>query len=126
MQEKILDILRALIAFPSVSHRSNLDIADYIEAYLKGEGIRVTRLLSPHEPKAALLASIGPADAPGIMLSGHMDVVPAEGQNWTTDAFTPDLRGGRLYGRGATDMKGFLAVALAHVPQFIKAATATP
>ena len=126
MQEKILEILRALIGFPSVSSRSNLDIAGYIEAYLQAEGIAVTRIPAPNEPKTSLLATIGPADRPGIMLSAHMDVVPSDGQDWTSDPFTATLRDGRVYGRGSSDMKGFLAVVLAHVPQFRKGALAAP
>jgi len=125
-QEKILQLLRALIAFPSVSSRSNFDIAAYIEAYLQAEGIAATRIPALDQPKTSLLATIGPADRPGIMLSAHMDVVPAEGQNWTADPFTADLRDGRVYARGATDMKGFLAVVLAHVPQFKRMALAAP
>jgi len=118
MQDKIVELLRALIAFPSVSNRSNLDIADFIVRYLGDEGVGVTRIPSADGRKTSLLATIGSQDQPGIMLSGHMDVVPTEGQNWTTDPFTADIRNGRVYGRGATDMKGFLAVILAHVPEF--------
>ncbi len=126
MQAKILDILGALIGFPSVSSRSNLDIAGYIEADLRAQEIAVTRIPSPDEQKTSLLATIGPPDRPGIMLSAHMDVVPAEGQDWTSDPFTATVRDGRVYGRGASDMKGFLAVVLAHVPQFRESATAAP
>ncbi len=126
MQEKIVEVLRALIGFPSVSSRSNLDIAGYIEVYLEAQGIAVTRIPAADEPKTSLLATIGPKNAPGIMLSAHMDVVPTEGQDWTSDPFTADLREGLLYGRGASDMKGFLAVVLAHVPQFIERAKSAP
>jgi acetylornithine deacetylase len=125
-QAKIIELLSALIGFPSVSRESNHAIAAYIEAYLEGQGVAVTRITAPDEPKVSLLASIGPLDRPGVMLSAHMDVVPTDGQDWTGDPFRAELRNDRLHGRGATDMKGFLAVALAHVPQFRAAATATP
>jgi acetylornithine deacetylase len=125
-QAKIIEQLTALIGFPSVSRESNHDIAAYIETWLKAQGVAVTRIAAPSEPKVSLLATIGPADRPGIMLSAHMDVVPADGQSWASDPFSADLRDGRLYGRGATDMKGFLAVVLAHVPQFRAAAQAVP
>jgi acetylornithine deacetylase len=126
MQAKIIELLSALIAFPSVSRDSNHDIAAYIEAYLEAQGVAVTRIPAPDEPKVSLLASIGPLDRPGVMLSAHMDVVPTDRQDWIGDPFRAVLRDGRLHGRGATDMKGFLAVALAHVPQFRAAATTAP
>lgn len=119
-------ILSDLIAFPSVSTRSNLGIAAYIEAYLADYGIACIKLPSSAEPKTSLLATIGPPDRKGIMISAHMDVVPVEGQDWQSDPFRSEIRNGRLYGRGACDMKGFLAVVLAHVPVFSKAARAMP
>ena len=125
-QAKIIELLSALIGFPSVSRDSNYNIAGYIEAYLEAQGVAVTRVAAPDDPKVSLLATIGPADRPGVMLSAHMDVVPTDGQSWTTDPFKADLRENRIYGRGATDMKGFLAVALAHVPQFRQSAVAAP
>jgi acetylornithine deacetylase len=125
-QAKIIELLSALIGFPSVSRDSNYNIAGYIEAYLEAQGVAVIRIAAPDEPKVSLLATIGPADQPGVMLSAHMDVVPTDGQSWTTDPFKADLRENRIYGRGATDMKGFLAVALAHVPQFRQSAVAAP
>lgn len=103
-----VEILERLIGFNSVSARSNLDIISFIEAYLKERGFRLTRLPSPCGQKAGLYAEIGAGDG-GILLSGHTDVVPVEGQDWTRDAFRMTKDGGKLYGRGTTDMKGYLA-----------------
>lgn len=124
--EATLRILRDLIAFETVSERSNLAIVGYITALLAAEG--VPYLLIPNEAgdKASILATIGPTDRPGIALSAHTDVVPVEGQPWTSPPFTATIRDGRVYGRGSTDMKGFLAVVLAHVPAFKRTATQTP
>jgi acetylornithine deacetylase len=126
MQQKILELLSKLVAFPSVSSRSNLDIAAFIEACLAAEGVEVRRIPAPEEAKTSLLATIGPADRSGVALSAHMDVVPAEGQPWSSDPFALDIRQGRAYGRGAADMKGFIAVALAHLGRFKEMARATP
>tara|TARA_R110002020_G_scaffold113518_18_gene261154 strand:+ start:1595 stop:2839 length:1245 start_codon:yes stop_codon:yes gene_type:complete len=123
---RIVDILRDLIAFPTVSSRSNLDIVEYIVSLLAAEGVEARRIFNAAGDKASILATIGPADRPGIALSAHTDVVPVEGQDWSSDPFRADARDGRIYGRGATDMKGFVAAVLAHVPHFKAAATATP
>ena len=105
------EILKTLVAFPSVSAVSNLDITDWIEAYLQHLGFLCQRVPSPDGAKAGLLARIGPGDG-GVLLSAHMDVVPTEGQAWTRPPFALTQADGRLYGRGTTDMKGFLAAAL--------------
>ncbi len=114
----IAAILRDLVAFESVSHRSNLDIVDYIGALLRKAGVPHQLIPNGAGDKASILATIGPADRPGIVLSAHTDVVPVEGQDWSSPPFTATLRDGRLYGRGASDMKGFLASVLAYVPVF--------
>ncbi|MBS9478705.1 acetylornithine deacetylase [Ancylobacter radicis] len=119
-------ILADLIAFPTESARSNLAIVDYIEAYLAREGITARRIPNADGSKASLLATIGPEGQPGVALSAHTDVVPVAGQDWSSDPWTLTEREGRLYGRGTSDMKGFLAVVLAHVPLFKQAATHTP
>lgn len=108
-----LPILDRLIAFPTVSAQSNLDLIDYAQALLQNAGFQVTRLCDPSTPKAGLAARIGPNRAGGVLLSAHSDVVPVEGQSWTRDPFRLTQDGCRLFGRGATDMKGFLAAMLA-------------
>lgn len=107
-----LEILERLIAFDTVSAHSNLAMIAYIEEFLTTRGFAVTRVPDPTEAKAGLFASIGPK-GPGVMLSAHTDVVPVEGQTWTRDPFRLTVEGDRLYGRGSTDMKGFLACMLA-------------
>lgn len=105
-------ILQRLIAFPTVSSETNLPLIDWVEAYLTDQGIQCHRVPSPCGEKAHLFASIGP-DAPGgVVLSGHTDVVPVEGQAWTTDPWEMTERDGKLYGRGTCDMKGFDALAI--------------
>jgi acetylornithine deacetylase len=113
-----IDILERLISFPSVSARSNLDLIQWIRDRLAEHGIKSDLVPAPDgQPKANLWASIGP-DAPGgLVLSGHTDVVPVEGQPWSSDPFTLTQRDGRLYGRGTSDMKGFIALCLALVPE---------
>ncbi len=119
-------ILQRLIAFDSVSERSNLALVDYVEGYFHALGAPTSRAPNAAGDKAALLATIGPMAAGGVVLSGHTDVVPVAGQIWSGDPF--DLReiDGRLYGRGACDMKGFDAVALAMVPVFQAAGLKRP
>lgn len=107
-----LEILDRLIAFPSVTGRPNRDIAEWIGGYLARLGFRVRALPSADGTRTGLLARIGPEGPGGALLSAHMDVVPVEGQAWTRDPFRLSEAGGRLYGRGTTDMKGFLACAL--------------
>ena len=109
---RTIEILRELVAFDTVSAKSNLAIIDWIEAHLTALGFRVTRITDPDEPKAGLYAEIGP-EGDGVVLSAHTDVVPVEGQNWTRPPFELTEEDGRLYGRGTTDMKGFLASVLA-------------
>ena len=109
---RTLEILDRLIAFDTVSAKSNLALVDYAEGLLKTAGARVQRFLDASGQKAGLYAEIGPTGQ-GIALSGHTDVVPVEGQVWTRDPFKLSFDGGRAYGRGTTDMKGFLAGALA-------------
>ena len=105
--------LEKLIAFPTVSRDSNLDLITYVSETLREHGIASRLVPSQDGRKANLFATVGPEDRPGIMLSGHTDVVPVDGQDWTLTPFTLTERDGKLYGRGAADMKGFLACALA-------------
>lgn len=108
----IADILARLIAFPTVSRQSNLALLDYVEGLLRPKGVRLERYLSEDGSRANLWASTGPAIPGGVVLSGHCDVVPVEGQDWSRDPFALHAEGGKLYGRGTADMKGFLAVAI--------------
>ncbi|QMV63140.1 acetylornithine deacetylase [Pseudomonas berkeleyensis] len=114
------DLLADLIAFDTTSRESNLALIDYVRAYLAGLGIDSELLFNAERSKANLYARIGPAGAGGVMLSGHSDVVPVDGQAWTLPAFALSERDGRLYGRGTADMKGFIACVLAAVPAFME------
>jgi acetylornithine deacetylase len=107
------EILQQLVAFPTVSATSNLVLMGWIETLLREAGFACRRFPDATGQKAALFASRGPSDVPGLLLSAHSDVVPVDGQAWSSDPFRLTERDGRLYGRGATDMKGFLASMLA-------------
>ena len=120
------DILETLVGFDTVSHRSNLPLIEWVAGYLQEHGIGSRRVTDDTGEKATLIATLGPPDVPGIVLSGHTDVVPVEGQDWATDPFALTERDGRLYGRGSTDMKGFVACALAAVPALAMADLALP
>lgn len=115
-----LDLLADLIAFDTTSRESNLALIDYVRAYLAGLGIDSELLFNAERSKANLYARIGPAGAGGVMLSGHSDVVPVDGQSWSVPPFQLSARDGRLYGRGTADMKGFIACVLAAVPAFME------
>ncbi|WP_210496837.1 acetylornithine deacetylase [Microvirga antarctica] len=121
-----LDMLAKLVSFDTESAKSNLPLIAFVEEYLSGWGIPVLRLPNETGKKAALYATIGPRDRGGIVLSGHTDVVPVTGQSWTSDPFTLRIDHGRAYGRGAVDMKAFLAIALALVPEFLAADLTIP
>ena len=105
-------ILDQLVAFPTVSRDSNLGLIDWVEGYLGAWGIQTGRQWSDDRMKAGLFAHAGPQVAGGVVLSGHSDVVPVDGQAWTSDPWTVLERDGRLYGRGTCDMKGFVALAI--------------
>lgn len=121
-----LDILSELVAFDTISSKSNLPLITFIEEFLKNFGIKTQRFPNADGNKAALLATIGPQNQPGIILSGHTDVVPVEGQCWSSQPFQLTLSEGKAYGRGAVDMKGFIASVLASVPYFISSQLKTP
>lgn len=107
-----LEILERLVAFPTVSRDSNLPLIEYVRDFLAAHGIEVKLYPDVAGAKANLFASVGPSDRPGVLLSGHTDVVPVDGQPWSCDPFRLQERSGRLFARGAADMKGFLACAL--------------
>lgn len=110
-----------LVGFDTTSRESNLDLIRFVRTHLAEHGIQAAVLTSPDGHKANLLATIGPMVEGGVVLSGHTDVVPVDGQDWDTDPFVLTERNGRLYGRGTADMKSFSALALALVPDMLAA-----
>ncbi len=106
------EILARLVAFPTVSHSSNLDLVDWVETYLRGHDVECHRYWNEDRQKAAVMAHAGPRIPGAVVLSGHSDVVPVVGQNWTSDPWTLTEREGRLYGRGTCDMKGYVALSI--------------
>lgn len=121
-----LDLIRALIAFPTVSRDSNLELIDWVRELLRPLDADVRLTFDRDKRKANLFATLGPRGEPGVVLSGHTDVVPVDGQNWSSDPFAVVERDGRLYGRGTSDMKSFIACVLAIVPQFVRRGLITP
>jgi acetylornithine deacetylase len=126
LTDETVEILRRLIAFDTVSRNPNLPLIDWVEERLAALGIACHRIPDETGAKANLLASIGPADVPGYVLSGHTDVVPVDGQDWATDPFEAVVRDGRVWGRGACDMKGFVACMIAMAPAMIAAPLKRP
>ena len=118
---RALTLAEALISFDTESSKSNRALVDYVVDYLRRHGVEPLLAPNARGDKVALMATIGPMREGGIVLSGHTDVVPVEGQDWSRDPFAAWRANGRLYGRGATDMKGFDAVCLAMVPEFLAA-----
>lgn len=121
-----LDLIRTLIAFPTVSRDSNLELIDFVREYLRPLNAEIRLTYDAERGKANLFATLGPRKEPGIVLSGHTDVVPVDGQDWASDPFTVIERDGRLYGRGTSDMKGFIACVLAVVPEHVQRGLNTP
>ena len=115
-REAAISLLADLVGFPSVSLRPNGPIVTHIESYLKAQRVTCWRDRHPDGERFKLLARVGPGTVGGALLSGHLDVVPAGDGGWGADPFTLHRRDGKLFGRGAGDMKGFLAMALAMVP----------
>lgn len=107
-----LAILERLVAFPTVSRTPNIELIEYAQELLESHGVECQRVEAQDGHNANLYAHLGPRDRPGIMLSGHTDVVPVAGQQWSVDPFTLTQQDGRLYGRGTADMKGFVACAI--------------
>ncbi|RMR14407.1 Acetylornithine deacetylase [Pseudomonas amygdali pv. ulmi] len=112
MSPRALEILKRLIAFDTVSSEPNMALIEYVRELLASKGIESLIVNDETGKKANLFASTGPRDVPGVLLSGHTDVVPAAGQAWTMPPFQATLRDGRIYGRGTCDMKGFIALAI--------------
>ena len=119
-------MIERLIAFDTTSRNSNLALIHDVKDYLAGLGVESRLFHDDTGKKANLYATLGPTDRPGIALSGHSDVVPVDGQDWSSDPWTVVERNGRLYGRGSCDMKSFIAVALAWAPRFLERELETP
>jgi len=126
LSARAVDLLARLVAFDTTSRLSNLDLIAWVESYLSDLGVASRRVPNADGTKSNLLATIGPNIADGVVLSGHTDVVPVDGQPWSTDPFVLTEKDGRLYGRGTCDMKGFLALALAAVPDLVAARLSRP
>ncbi len=120
------DVLTALVSYDTTSRNSNLDLISWVEGYLDRLGVAHERVYDETGKKSNLWATIGPANVPGYILSGHTDVVPVDDQAWATDPFKLTERDGKLYGRGSTDMKGYVACCLAAVPDMLKANLKAP
>jgi acetylornithine deacetylase len=120
------EMLAKLVSFDTESHRSNLPLIDWVESYLAGHGVASTRVYDETGAKASLYAHIGPQVAGGTILSGHTDVVPVAGQDWSSNPYEMEERDNKLYGRGTADMKGYLALALAAVPAMLNATLTRP
>jgi acetylornithine deacetylase len=121
-----LSLARQLIAIDTTSRNSNLALIDLAEGILQGAGARCRRTFDAERTKANLFATLGPDEPGGYVLSGHTDVVPVDGQEWTSGPFDPLIRDGKLFGRGAADMKSFIAVALALAPEIAKSNLVRP
>lgn len=120
------EMIERLISFDTTSRDSNLHLISFVEDYVRAYGLEPRRIPNAEGTKANLLISLGPNEPGGIILSGHTDVVPVDGQPWDTDPFKVVEKDGRLYGRGTSDMKSFSAVILALLPEFQKRRLKTP
>jgi acetylornithine deacetylase len=121
-----IDLIKRLIAFDTTSRNSNLALMEFVGDYLQDLGVASELVHNDEGTKANLYATLGPADRPGIALSGHTDVVPVDGQDWHTDPFHVVEKDDRLYGRGTSDMKSFIGVCLAMAPGFLAREITTP
>ena len=122
----LMSILADLIGFDTTSRNSNLELIRYVEDYLSQHGVQSTLVHDDSGHKANLYATIGPAELGGVMLSGHTDVVPVDGQRWASDPFVLEPIDDKVFGRGSADMKGFIACVLERVPEMVAASLATP
>jgi len=119
-------LLRTLVGFDTTSRESNLQLIEFVRDYLAGFDVPCELIYNAERSKANLFASIGPAEQPGIVLSGHTDVVPVDGQPWTVAPFELSEHDGKLFGRGTADMKGYIACVLALVPALVAAELRMP
>src|SRR6202789_1188525 len=114
-------MIERLIGFNTVSRDSNLGLIEWVRDYLQGLGAKTRLTHDASAKKANLFATLGDSPKPGLILSGHTDVVPVDGQDWDTDPFAATERDGKLYARGSADMKGFIGITLAQAPKFVAA-----
>ena len=127
LESEILGVLERLVGFDTVSDKTNLDAIAWIEAYAhQSLNVRTQRYFNDTKDKAALVIQIGPENEGGVVLSGHIEVVPVAGQAWDHDPFSLTRRGEHVFGRGTCDMKGFLAVALSAIPELSRAGLTRP
>ncbi|MDQ0653871.1 acetylornithine deacetylase [Pseudomonas cedrina] len=119
-------LLRTLVGFDTTSRESNLQLIEFVRDYLAGFGVASELVFNAERSKANLFASVGPVQVPGIVLSGHTDVVPVDGQPWTVPPFALTERDSKLFGRGTADMKGYIACVLALVPALVEAPLRMP
>ena len=126
LSDSALQMMQRLIAMDTTSRKSNLEMIDWVADYLSGFGIDSRLTFNDERNKANLFATIGPRIDGGIVLSGHTDVVPVDGQAWTSDPWRVTQHDDRLVGRGVCDMKGFIAIALAMVPDMVSRALSKP
>lgn len=124
--DSAIGILERLVGFDTTSRDSNMPLIDWVAAYLESHGVASTKVTDADGGKANLVATIGEQVDGGIVLSGHTDVVPVDGQDWQTAPFTLTRKGEQLFGRGSSDMKGFIACALAAVPDLVAAKLTRP
>src|SRR5438105_4956217 len=124
--ELVLQIVDRLIRFDTVSDNSNLPLIDWVGGYLRGYGVESRLTFDPERRKANLFATIGPAQDGGIVLCGHTDTVPIDGQVWSAPPFEPVIADGKLYGRGSADMKSFIGICLGLVPEILRTQLARP
>ena len=125
-QPQSLDLIKKLVAFDTTSRESNLELIAFIQNYLSGHGVDSTLVHNAEGTKANLYATLGDQAKAGVMLSGHTDVVPVDGQAWDTDPFEVTEKDSKLWGRGTADMKSFIAIVLALVPEFLERGLKTP
>jgi acetylornithine deacetylase len=123
---ELMTMIERLVAFPTVSRDSNLGLIEWVRDYLTGMGVSSRLTYDLTGKKANLFATVGEGSRAGLVLSGHTDVVPVDGQAWDTDPFTATVAGDKLFGRGTADMKGFIANALLLVPKYLAAKTDAP
>lgn len=125
-QLKCLSLFEKLIAFDTTSRNSNMALIEFVRDYLAGLGVESMLVPNEEGTKANLYATLGPSDRPGVMLSGHTDVVPVDGQAWDSDPWKLQQKDGKYFGRGTCDMKGFIAICLAFAPEFLERGLKTP
>ncbi len=125
-EQSSIDFIRKLISFDTTSRESNLALIGYVRDYLGDLGVDSMLVHDETGKKANLYATLGPTDKPGILLSGHTDVVPVDGQDWSTDPFEVTEKNDKLYGRGTCDMKSFIAICLANAPRMLERGLETP